>query len=76
MLNKSLTKRNVFVGNLSYKVDQFVLKSVFETLVVNEQRHLLKVYNNYCDLQSFMYRSYKEVIVSQISQMSFRCNNK
>jgi RNA recognition motif-containing protein len=43
LLNESLTKRNVFVGNLSFKVDQSVLKSVFETLVVNEQRHLMKV---------------------------------
>ena len=43
MLNKCPTKRNVFVGNLSYKVDQSVLRSLFETLMINEQRHLMKV---------------------------------
>ena len=45
MLTSSSINRNVFVGNLSYKVDQFVLKTLFETLVVNEQRDMLTVTN-------------------------------
>ena len=43
MLNSFPTNRNVFVGNLNYKVDESVLKTLFETLVVNDQQSLLTV---------------------------------